>query len=637
MKMTSARTASFGPYTLDLRSGELRKFGIKVKMGEQTFKVLRMLLETSGEMVTREELRSKLWADDTFVDFDHGLNSAVQRLRDCLSDSAGDPRWVETIPRRGYRFIGEVEWSDAGVDSEVSVSGVLADSAATPATEDVVADRPPQKPGQSGKRQIALAASLVLLLVVAGFLSARWIQEAGRKQRALRIRSIAVLPLENFSGDPAQEYFADGMTDELITMLARNPALRVTSRTSVMQYKHVHRPLREIARELGVEGILEGSVGRTGSRVHVTAQLIHASSDTHVWADSYDRDLGDVASLQSELAQAIAKQVGATTSDSNRQEKPIPPAAHDAYLLGRYLWFAGRYVKSQEAFQKAIDAQPDYAAAWSGLADALTVRAVAELDRPATVMPQALAAAKKSIELDDSLGEAHNSLAAIEMFNLWDFQKAERESAHAVELDPRRGESHHLRAYVLTALNRTDEALQEERRAAELEPLARPWAVGRALLRAHRFEEAVKELRVRTEGQPNDGATLYSLARAYEYQGMEKEAEEVWVRINLLAGDKEKDAAFLKATRKGGLRGRVAGHLEDLKSAATKEYISPKDFAGAHAQLRHREETLHYLEESYRERAPWLVHMQHDPDFDFLHGEPRYRAIVAKMGLPPAW
>lgn len=637
MKMTSAPTASFGPYTLDLRSGELRKFGIKVKMGEQTFKILRMLLETPGEMVTREELRSKLWADDTFVDFDHGLNSAVQRLRDCLSDSAGSPQWVETIPRRGYRFIGEVEWSDAV--SEKSVQDGIPAFGPQPVTEAAAgtSDWSHDEGPRWSLRRTALVAFSAIAIVLAVVSATRWVQQSRAKRHASLIRSIAVLPLENFSGDPNQEYFADGMTDELITRLAKNPELRVTSRTSVMQYKHAHRPLRDIARELGVDGILEGSVGRDGSRVHVTAQLIHGPSDAHVWANSYDRDFRDVASLQSELAQAIAKQVGATTSDSNQQEKPIPPAAHDAYLLGRYLWFAGRYVRSQEAFQKAIDAQPDYAAAWSGLADALTVRAVAQLDRPATVMPQALAAAKKSIELDDSLGEAHNSLAAIEMFNLWDFQKAERESARAVELDPRRGESHHLRAYVLTALNRTDEALEEERRAAELEPLARPWAVGRALLRAHRFEEAVKELRVRTEGQPNDGAVLYFLARAYEYQGMEKEAEEVWVRINLLAGDKEKDAASLRAARKGGLKGRVAGILEDLKSAATKEYVSPIDFAGAHAQLRHREETLHYLEESYRERAPGMVHVQHEPDFDFLHAEPRYRAIVAKMGLPPAW
>ena len=636
MKTTSARVATFGPYTLDLRSGELKKGGFRIKMGEQSFTILSMLLEQPGEMVTREELRAKLWADDTFVDFDHGLNSAVQRVRDCLSDSAGKPRRVETLPRRGYRFVGDVVWSDGGADS-VTPLPTPADSAEYTAAVDEFQEKSTGGGWRWSGSRIALVAVSAIALAFAAIPVIRWVQQARSKQRVSQIRSIAVLPLENFSGDPNQEYFADGMTDELITALAKNPALRITSHTSVMQYKHAHRPLPEIAQELGVDGILEGSVGKAGSRVHVTAQLIHAPSDTHVWADSYDRDLSDVGTLQEEVAQAIAKQVGITTSNSNQQRKPIQAAAYDAYLQGRYLWFTGKYVKSQQAFQTAIDVEPDYAAAWSGLADALAVRAVAELDPPATVMPQALAAAKKSIALDDSLGEAHNSLAAIEMFYERKFQEAERESARAVELDPRRGESHHLRAYVLTALNRMDEALQEERKAAEIEPTARPWALGVALIRSRQFDEAIKELTVRSEGRPKDTFILYFLARAYEYRGMEKESEEAWAKIYLLDDDPAKGAASQRAIRQGGLRAGFEGHLEDLKAAAAKGYISPFDFAEAHANLWHREETLHYLEESYREKAPWLVHMQHDPLFDFLHSEPRYRAIVTKMGLQPVW
>ena len=628
MKATSARIASFGPYTLDLRSGELKKSGYRIKMGEQSFTILAMLLEHPGEMVTREELRAKLWADDTFVDFDHGLNSAVQRVRDCLSDSAGKPRWVETLPRRGYRFVGEVEF-DAGAEVDAALERqAVADS------NGELSDPSPSGRASRIRRWAVAAAAVTLVLALAAFPVARWLRT---KERASRIRSIAVLPLENYSGDPNQDYFADGMTDELITKLARNPALRVISRTTVMQYKRVRRPLPEIARELGVDGVLEGSVGRTGSRVHVTAQLIYARSDTHVWADSYDRDFRDVGSLQEELAQAIAKQVGATTSDSDRHEKTILPVAHDAYLRGRYLWFAGDYVKSQHAFQEAIDAQPDYAAAWSGLADAYTVRAVAGMDPPESVMPQALSAAQKGIELDDSLGEAHNALAAIEMFSLHHFEEAERESARAVELDPRRGESHHLRAYVLTTLNRMDEAVQEEHMASELEPLARPWALGLALLRSHQFDNAVRELTLRSEGQRKDQTVLYFLARAYEYQGMEMKAESVWARLNLLEDNHDKGAAAQRAIQRGGLKAGFVLALEDLKVTATKSYVPPLEFANAHARLRHREETLHWLEESYRQNSPWLVHIQHDPDFDFLHGEPRYRAIVAKMGLPPAF
>jgi TolB-like protein/DNA-binding winged helix-turn-helix (wHTH) protein len=290
MKMTTARTALFGPYVLDLRSGELRKFGTKVKMGEQAFQILCMLLERPGEMVTREELRATLWADDTFVDFDHGLNSAVQRLRDCLSDSAEKPRWIETVPRRGYRFVGQVEWSDASPPSEVLPNPSIGsqDEICVEGVPAAASAEPPKLP--SGARILARRSALLvvaaLALFLAAFLIIQRIQGARTAGRPMLIRSIAVLPLENLSGDPAQEYFADGMTDEVITMLARNPALRITSRTSVMQYKKAHRPLREIARELGVDGILEGSVGRTGSRVHMTAQLIHAASDTHVWAEA---------------------------------------------------------------------------------------------------------------------------------------------------------------------------------------------------------------------------------------------------------------------------------------------------------------------------------------------------------------
>jgi TolB-like protein/DNA-binding winged helix-turn-helix (wHTH) protein len=399
MKITTPRIALFGPYALDLRSGELRKFGTKVKMGEQAFQILRMLLERPGEMVTREELRTKLWADDTFVDFDHGLNSAIQRLRDCLSDSAGKPRWVETIPRRGYRFVGQVEWSDEGFSSDIvsKPSSESEDGGPGGEISPSVRVEPSQALGRASGfgRRIALLVVVALVLLLAAFPIVKRIQDARSAKQARLIKSLAVLPLENLSGDPAQEYFADGMTDEVITMLAKNPSLRVISRTSVMQYKKVHRPLREIAQELGVDGILEGSVGRTGNRVHVTAQLIHAASDTHVWAESFDRDLSDVGSLQNELAQTIAKQVGATTSGSSKPERRINPEAHDAYLLGRYYWFASEYEKSREYFQKAIDLQPDYATAWGGLADSYSATAAAGKFRPEEVMPQAEVAARK--------------------------------------------------------------------------------------------------------------------------------------------------------------------------------------------------------------------------------------------------
>ena len=640
MKIATARVALFAPYALDLRSGELRKFGTKVKMGEQAFQILCLLLERPGEMVTREELREKLWANDTFVDFDHGLNSAVQRLRDCLSDSAAKPRWIETLPRRGYRFIGQVEWADEGLSAEVlpqpgngrerNADDTAISSAALKPSENLARQR------SLGGRTVRLVAALVLLLLAATLITTK-IRQTRPANRAMLIKSLAVLPLENLSGDPAQEYFADGMTDEVITMLAKNPSLRVVSRTSVMQYKNVHRPLREIAQELGVDGILEGSVSRTGNRVHVRTQLIHAATDTHVWAESFDRDLSDVSALQNELARAIAKQVGATASVSGKPVKKIKPEAHDAYLLGRYYWFAGNYEKSREYFQKAIDLEPDYASAWSGFADSYTGSVAEGNFSPDAVMPQAEAAATKALELDDSDDGAHRAAAAIQFFYRWDWKAADRESARAVELNPSLGDNHHLRAYVLSALNRTAESLQEDRKAIELDPFVRPWELGYSLLRARQFDAAVNELRIRSEARPTDAWLHGVLSDAYLHKGMEKEAEqesEEDLRIN---GSQKLADERHQIYIRHGFQGVLEWRLNRYKQSAAKRYVSPVAFAEIYSQLNRKEETLHYLELSYEQHAPFLAHLQCDSNFDFLHSEPRYRAIVKKMGLPPAF
>jgi TolB-like protein/DNA-binding winged helix-turn-helix (wHTH) protein len=645
MKTTTRRTALFGPYALDLRSGELRKFGTKVKMGEQAFQILCLLLERPGEMVIREELRAKLWADDTFVDFDHGLNSAIQRLRDCLSDSAEKPRWIETVPRRGYRFVGQLEWSDGSASSEIlpQTSGESQNrnsdgEGAAQASDSVgISEGLERVKGHGGR--IALLVVVALLLFLVAIPLVRRIQGRSSARQALLIRSLAVLPLENLSGDPAQEYFADGMTDEVITMLAKNPTLRVISRTSVMQYKKVHRPLREIAQELGVDGILEGSVGRTGNRVHVTAQLIHAASDTHVWAESFDRDLSDVGSLQNELAQTIAKQVGATTSGPGIPARHINPEAHDAYLLGRYYWFAdaGEYEKSRGYFQKAIDLQADYVAAWSGLADSYAASAMDGQFRPEAVMPKAEAAAKMALEMDDLNAEAHKSMAFIQLFYRWDWKAAERESARALELNPNFADGHHLRSYVLCSLNRMDEAVQEEKKTMELDPFAKPWVLSFALIRARQFDAALNEARLRSVAQPNNASLHYLLSYAYFFNGMERESEEESERYLQLSGEKDRLAEQVQAYRHGGLPAVHAWNVDRLKGEAAKQYVSPSDFVHAYAELGRKEETIRYLEESYRERAPHLVFLQSDPFLDFLHSDPRYRAIVSKMGLPPAY
>jgi len=283
-----------------------------------------------------------------------------------------------------------------------------------------------------------------------------------------------------------------------------------------MQYKKAQRPVRDIARELGVDGILEGSVGRSGGRVHVNTQLIYAPSDTHIWAESYDRDLQDVGSLQTELAQTIARQVGLRVSAPASPQRRISPEAHDAYLMGRYYWFAGNYEKSRESFQKAISLQGDYAAAWSGLADSyLATGLMGGGARREAVAAPGEEAARKAVVLDDSLAEAHNTMAAYYFFYLWDWAHAEQESARALELNPGFAEGHHVRAYVLQALNRTDEALQEEKKAMELDPFARPCELTRALIHARRFDAALNEARLRAEAQPDNSCTHGYFSDAY--------------------------------------------------------------------------------------------------------------------------
>jgi len=485
-------------------------------------------------------------------------------------------------------------------------------------------------------RPSAAFAIGVLLVILAGILTVKPVWDARSARPAFLIRSLAVLPLENLSGDSQQEYFADGMTDEVITMLAKNKALRVISRTSVMQYKNVHRPLREIAEELGVDGILEGSVGRTGNKVHVTAQLIHAASDTHVWAESYDRAVSDLYTIQSDIAQTIAMQVGVTASVPASPVRRISPEAHDAYLLGRYYWFAFDPEKSRQYFQKAINIQPDYAAAWSGLADAYLEPGVMGRARAEDLIGRGGEAAQRAVTLDDSLAEAHNSMAAVHFFYRWEWERAERESKRTVELNPNFAEGHHLRGYVLLALNRTEEALQEQKKSMELDPFARPWALAGALIRMRQFDAALNEARVRSEAQPENATLHVYLSNAYWHKHMLREAAQEWETSLQLAGDKDSALALHQAFDRAGFNAVLVWRLGDLKRRTAKEYVSPLEFANTHACLNRKDEALRYLEEAYQDHEPWLVHLQYLPNFDFLHSDHGYQAIVSKMGLPAA-
>jgi TolB-like protein/DNA-binding winged helix-turn-helix (wHTH) protein len=637
MKVMTARTALFGPYAVDLRSGELRKHGIRLKMGGQPFEILVALLAHPGEMVTREELRTRLWADDTFVEFDHGLNSAVQRLRDCLSDTAEKPLWIETIPRRGYRFIGQVEWPDGAGPSPL-------DGVAAASRGEVVLDQVGEVtvgehlPVHELSRAKGFRIAAISIVVVAALLAwplirfgSHWKPAAGDP---LAIRSIAVLPLENLSGSSAQEYLADGMTDELITQLARTKGPRVISRTSVMQYKGAHRPLKDIARELGVDGILEGSVANQAGRVRVTVQLIHAASDTHVWAQSYIRDSGDLLLLQEELAENVAKEVNSAALPRKTSVRRFAPEAHDAYLRGRYDWYRGDSEKAREFFEKAIQLQPDYAAAYSGLADYYFDGAVGKGLDPKDAFAKGEVEVKKALQLDDSSEEAHNSMAAADLFYRWNWAAAENESRRAIEINPNYAEGYHLYSYVLLAMNRKEEALEAQRKADELDPFARPWALGRLLNGVGRYKEAESELRARIDASPKDGALHRQLAQSLAMQGRNKEAMEEFALELELTGREEQAVEVREAFAKGGQRGEDEWRLAILKQSARKRYVSPLEFACAYARLGQDDEALRWMENAYKDHVPDLARIWMYPELNDLHGDPRYQALIKRIGLP---
>ena len=615
----------FGPFEVNLQAGELRKNGMRLRLSGQPFQILAVLLERPGEVVTREELHSKLWQSDTFVDFDHGLNNAIARIREVLDDSSDTPRYVETIPRRGYRFIAPL----ADVQP----------AAATPSTAEprVVSPQSPDArdvasveitPSRTKRAVVVVALCFITAAALIFILRGRIF----RTNQAAQIHSIAVLPLSNLSGDSSQEYFADGMTDELITALAKNHSLRVVSRTSAMQYKGVQRPVRDIARELGVDGVLEGSLSRTTNRVHMTVQLIYAPTDSHVWAESYDRDLNQAYALPEELAQTVAKEVKAATS-------PIPapryisPEAHDAYLRGRFFWVAWDFPQAMTNFEKAIQLQPDYAAAWSWLSLTYQLEAI-EGSRPASeVSAQAESAARKALELDDSLPDAHCSMCAWFHFFAWDLPRADAECRRAIELSPNYGELYYLHHWVLMAMERQDEAAQEEKRAVELDPSTRPWGLGNFYLMERQFDSAINELQAQSRFRPDDSGVHENLATAYWLKGMYKESEQESEKLLQVQGRSDSAIAVRKAWERGGEKAVARWGAEDIKAQARKRYVSPYFLAQAVSYTGDKNETVKYLNDAFGQHDSNLINIQNDAVFDFIHSDPRYQALVRKLGL----
>jgi TolB-like protein/DNA-binding winged helix-turn-helix (wHTH) protein len=520
------RRLRFGAFEADLRTGQLTKSGSRVRLQDQPFQVLAALLEKPGELVTREELRTRIWPR-AIVDFDHGLNKAISKIRDALGDSGDSPRFVETVARRGYRFLADVV--------PVEGIGVAAAAAPAPVSPLSAADAHPS-PWRPRPARVAALAGTGLVLVLAAALA--WFLNA-RTESASRIRSLAVLPLENLSGDVGQEYFVDGMTDELITRLGQISRLRVISRTSAMMYKGTHKPMPQIANELNVDAVVEGSVLRSGERVRITAQLIVLPADKHIWSESYEGDIGDALALQNRVARTIAEQVRATL---NRQEqaalqtsKTVRPEAYDAYFRGRYFWnkrTGDGLRKAIEYFTLAIEKDPNFAAAYSGLADAYALSGDWEYGilSPQEAFARSSAAAAKALALDEQLAEAHTSRAfALDLY-AWEWEAAESEYRRALALNPGYATAHQWYAWHLMVMGRTPEGIAELRTAESLDPLSPILTadLADALCIAHLYDDSLRQSRTALELHPNFAVAHYQLGQTLvqmrKYDGCGRDA-----------------------------------------------------------------------------------------------------------------
>jgi TolB-like protein/DNA-binding winged helix-turn-helix (wHTH) protein/Flp pilus assembly protein TadD len=627
----------FGVLELDLRAGELRKNGLRIPLQEQPFQVLAMLLEHPSEVVSREELQKKLWPADTFVDFDHGINKAISKIREALGDSAESPSFVETVARRGYRFLAEVKVADT---ARVSPEPATQPHPSADARERL------DLPGKSATRRALVPPSewntpvFVLLLIVIASLGAWKLNSWNRPSPA--IRSLAVLPLESLSSDASQDYFADGMTDELISDLGQISALRVISRTSVMAYKRARKPLPQIARELNVDAVVEGTVLRSGDQVRITAQLIEASSDKHLWSQSYQGELPDALALQSKVARAIADEIRINLNPREqaalKNVRVVNPQAYESYLKGRYFWnkrTADGLKIALAYFNQAINEDPNYAQAYSGLADTYALLGDWQyaVMTPKEAFPKAKAAAMKALELDSALGEAHNSLAfCLDAFE-WDFDSAGKEFRRAIELNPGYATAHHWYAWHLSVSGRYDEAIAEMRKAQNLDPLSLIINADLAelLLIARLYDDSVQQSRKTIEMDSNFALAHNQLGLAYLGKQMHDEAiTELQKAVRLSGSSPTCVANLASAYAASGKRSEAEKLLSHLKRSNPRYSYAP-DIAVIYTALGDRDQAINWVQKGYEGRFNPSVLLR--PGFDPLRSEPRFQNLVRRIGL----
>jgi len=625
----------FGSFEANARAGELRKQGLKVKLQDQPFQILIMLLERPGEVVTRQEIHRRLWPADTFVDFDHGLNNAVNRLREAIGDSADKPRFVETIPKKGYRFIGDV-----------TGQAQLGEIVSTVAAKEQVVDTGPIGQKSAAKRYISgttLIFAIALAIAVIAYFG--WNQIRSRVSARPNHAMLAVLPFENLSGDSNQNYFSDGLTEEMIAQLgALNPEqLGVIARTTSMAYKNTSKTVQQIGKELGVDYVLESSVRRDGDVVRISVQLIRASDQVHVWARSYDRHISHSIQLQVEVAKAVAEQIQVKLSpaySSRTNPHPLDAEANEAYLRGRYFWnqFTPEgYRKAISYFQQAVDRDPNFAEAYSGLADSYNFLVVTDSIPASEGHLKALEAARRAVSLGINLAEPHASLAVALGRSEWNWSGAEDEYKRAIALNPSYSMAHRFYASNLGITRRHNEAWEQINEAMRLDPLSLPnnAEVVRTLYYARNYDQAIEQGQKAMQLDPNYVRTHFWMGRVYSQKGMHSEAIAASKKIlesmpDSTLGLTEMAYSLAAAGRQREAR-QILVHLEKRSKSA---FVPFYDLAVINIALHDDEVALNYMQQAFKNHEWPMVVLAVEPRLDPLRHDPRFREMLTELKLP---
>ncbi|HEY6990612.1 MAG TPA: tetratricopeptide repeat protein [Bryobacteraceae bacterium] len=646
--MQDASLRRFGAFEINLQSGELRKSGKRLRLAGQPFHVLTALVERAGEIVTREELHSKLWPSDTFVDFDHGLNNAVARIREILNDSSDTPRYVETIPRRGYRFVAPVAPTQAAIASrpatELKISppgeptGSDTQDASVPMAERLLVE----KRFATSRRTMLLVGAAVLAALVIGLVLYRGTMKNARKSAGQpAIKSLAVLPLKNLSGDPTQEYLADGMAEEIIGRLAGIHDLRVISRTSVMRFKNTKLLLPEIANMLRVDALVEGSVIRQGGKIRVQAQLIRGATDDHFWSETYDRDMADVLAVESDVARAISERVEVTLTGQEHSRlamaRHVSPEVYESYIKGQFGVRNTRVERERSItyFEDTIRKDPAFAPAYVGLAktyvDLSTIFVGAS---PSEMRPKIISAARKALELDPDLADAHVLLADTYQ-KQWHWGEAEAEYRRALELKPNDATAQLGFSDWLMCQGRLEEALDWARRARELDPFGKAGNdIAEILYCARRYDESIRELRSFLAVHPDPAFAHWSLGRTLIGMGKPEQAiPELEKTVSMMNRSPGSVTMLAAAYGYAGHREEALRLISELKQCREKSYVPAGAFIIPYLSVRDYNEAFSWFERAYSEQSNILQFLKVAPLIDPVRGDPRFQDLVRRVGL----